>query len=79
MSNIRNSECTNGNGGSVLTSRKCSSTPSLPQATTDTRGPSVAAFDQAASDDNLTAKVLLQILLLHDYYSNYLILFIVFF
>lgn len=42
---------------SVLTSRKCSSTPSLPQATTDTHKHSVAASDQAASDDNLTAKV----------------------
>lgn len=44
-------------GTSVLTSRKCSSTPSLPQATTDIHKPSVAASDQAASDDNLTAKV----------------------
>ncbi|KAK3859367.1 hypothetical protein Pcinc_034518 [Petrolisthes cinctipes] len=41
---------------SVLTSRKCSSTPSLPQATTDTHKHSVAASEQAASDDNLTAK-----------------------
>ncbi|XP_037777239.1 E3 ubiquitin-protein ligase HECTD1-like isoform X17 [Penaeus monodon] len=43
-------------GTSVLTSRKCSSTPSLPQATTDTHKHSVAASEQAASDDNLTAK-----------------------
>ena len=45
-------------GTSVLTSRKCSSTPSLPQATTDIHKHSVAASEQAASDDNLTAKVL---------------------
>lgn len=44
-------------GTSVLTSRKCSSTPSLPQATTDIHKHSVAASEQAASDDNLTAKV----------------------
>lgn len=45
-------------GGSVLASRrKCSSTPSLPQATTDPPKTSVAACDQASSDDNLTAKV----------------------
>ena len=43
-------------GGSVLTSRKCSSTPSLPQATTSDAS-SVAASDQASSDDNLSAKV----------------------
>ncbi|XP_064113960.1 E3 ubiquitin-protein ligase HECTD1-like isoform X12 [Macrobrachium nipponense] len=43
-------------GTSVLTSRKCSSTPSLPQATTDIHKHSVAASEQAASDDNLTAK-----------------------
>ena len=40
---------------SVLTSRKCSSTSSLPQATHDNRTtPSVA--EQAVSDDNLAAK-----------------------
>ncbi|XP_069935867.1 E3 ubiquitin-protein ligase HECTD1 isoform X2 [Cherax quadricarinatus] len=43
-------------GTSVLTSRKCSSTPSLPQATTDVHKHSVAASEQAASDDNLSAK-----------------------
>nr|XP_045592410.1 E3 ubiquitin-protein ligase HECTD1-like isoform X9 [Procambarus clarkii] len=43
-------------GTSVLTSRKCSSTPSLPQATTDLHKHSLAASEQAASDDNLTAK-----------------------
>ncbi|XP_045131794.1 E3 ubiquitin-protein ligase HECTD1-like isoform X13 [Portunus trituberculatus] len=43
-------------GTSVLTSRKCSSTPSLPQATTEIHKHSVAASEQAASDDNLTAK-----------------------
>lgn len=41
---------------SVLTSRKSSSTPSLPEATTtDVRG-SVASTEQAASADNLAAK-----------------------
>ncbi|XP_055683179.1 E3 ubiquitin-protein ligase Ufd4 isoform X4 [Lutzomyia longipalpis] len=40
---------------SVLTSRKSSSTPSLPEATTDSRG-SVASTDQASSADNLTWK-----------------------
>uniref|UniRef100_A0A1L8DSR6 E3 ubiquitin-protein ligase n=2 Tax=Nyssomyia neivai TaxID=330878 RepID=A0A1L8DSR6_9DIPT len=40
---------------SVLTSRKSSSTPSLPEATTDSRT-SVASTDQASSADNLTWK-----------------------
>jgi E3 ubiquitin-protein ligase HECTD1 len=44
-----------GSKSSVLTSRKSSSTPSLPDAT-DTKG-SVASTDQAASADNLAAKV----------------------
>lgn len=57
-SNEKNSNNSNNiSGSSVLTSRKCSSTPSLPQATTDTTKSSVAASDQASSDDNLTAKV----------------------
>ncbi|XP_065332241.1 E3 ubiquitin-protein ligase HECTD1 isoform X2 [Cloeon dipterum] len=43
------------NKSSVLTSRKSSSTPSLPEATTDSKG-SVASTDQAASADNLAAK-----------------------
>ncbi|KAB7498063.1 E3 ubiquitin-protein ligase HECTD1 [Armadillidium nasatum] len=56
-SNEKNSNNSNNiSGSSVLTSRKCSSTPSLPQATTDTTKSSVAASDQASSDDNLTAK-----------------------
>lgn len=45
-----------GSKSSVLTSRKSSSTPSLPDATTDSKG-SVASTDQAASADNLAAKV----------------------
>jgi len=38
-----------------LTSRKSSSTPSLPEATDDAK-PSVASLEQAASADNLAAK-----------------------
>ena len=41
---------------SVLTSRKSSSTPSLPDATESHSKTSVASTDQAASADNLAAK-----------------------
>ena len=44
-------------GGSVLTSRKSSSTPSLPDATENHAKASVASTEQAASADNLAAKV----------------------
>uniref|UniRef100_A0A2P2I0N7 E3 ubiquitin-protein ligase n=2 Tax=Hirondellea gigas TaxID=1518452 RepID=A0A2P2I0N7_9CRUS len=44
-------------GSSVLSSRKCSSTPSLPQATADKiSSSSSTAAEQAVSDDNLAAK-----------------------
>lgn len=43
--------------GSVLTSRKSSSTPSLPDATENQPKTSVASTEQAASADNLAAKV----------------------
>uniref|UniRef100_A0A1B6DIC7 E3 ubiquitin-protein ligase n=1 Tax=Clastoptera arizonana TaxID=38151 RepID=A0A1B6DIC7_9HEMI len=42
--------------GSVLNSRKSSSTPSLPDATENQARSSVASTDQAASADNLAAK-----------------------
>lgn len=45
------------NGASVLTSRKSSSTPSLPDCTDVGMRGSVASTDQAASADNLAAKV----------------------
>ncbi|GAB0092249.1 E3 ubiquitin-protein ligase Ufd4 [Sergentomyia squamirostris] len=45
-----------GDKTSVLTSRKSSSTPSLPEATTDTSRNSVASTEQASSADNLTWK-----------------------
>lgn len=41
---------------SGLTSRKSSSTPSLPEATDSQARPSVASMEQAASADNLSAK-----------------------
>lgn len=41
---------------SALTSRKSSSTPSLPDATEGQSKTSVASTDQAASADNLAAK-----------------------
>jgi hypothetical protein len=44
-------------GTSVLTSRKSSSTPSLPDATENHAKTSVASTEQAASADNLAAKV----------------------
>ncbi|XP_046739533.1 E3 ubiquitin-protein ligase HECTD1 isoform X4 [Diprion similis] len=44
------------NGASVLTSRKSSSTPSLPDCTDAVMRGSVASTDQAASADNLAAK-----------------------
>ena len=44
-------------GSSVLTSRKSSSTPSLPDATENHAKTSVASTEQAASADNLAAKV----------------------
>lgn len=44
--------------GSVLTSRKSSSTPSLPDATENQPKTSVASTEQAASADNLAAKVI---------------------
>lgn len=43
--------------GSVLTSRKSSSTPSIPDATENQPKSSVASTDQASSADNLAAKV----------------------
>ncbi|XP_067009629.1 E3 ubiquitin-protein ligase HECTD1 isoform X3 [Anabrus simplex] len=45
-----------GKGTSVLTSRKSSSTPSLPDATENHAKTSVASTEQAASADNLAAK-----------------------
>jgi E3 ubiquitin-protein ligase HECTD1 len=53
-----------GSKSSVLTSRKSSSTPSLPDAT-DTKG-SVASTDQAASADNLAAKVSFAVITLNS-------------
>jgi hypothetical protein len=51
-----NTKCKNGTG--VLTGRKSNSTPSLPDYCTDTGiRCSVASTDQAASADNLAAKV----------------------
>lgn len=46
------------NGGGVLTGRKSNSTPSLPDCTDAAMRGSVASTDQAASADNLAAKVL---------------------
>lgn len=43
--------------GGVLTGRKSSSTPSLPDCTDTAMRGSVASTDQAASADNLAAKV----------------------
>lgn len=48
------------NGTGVLTGRKSSSTPSLPDCTDTTMRGSVASTDQAASADNLAAKVKLR-------------------
>lgn len=45
------------NNGGVLTGRKSSSTPSLPDCTDTAMRGSVASTDQAASADNLAAKV----------------------
>lgn len=45
------------NGGGVLTGRKSSSTPSLPDCTDTAIRGSVASTDQAASADNLAVKV----------------------
>lgn len=45
-------------GGGVLTGRKSNSTPSLPDCTDTAMRGSVASTDQAASADNLAAKVL---------------------
>lgn len=47
----------NKNGSGVLTGRKSSSTPSLPDCTDVGMRGSVASTDQAASADNLAAKV----------------------
>lgn len=44
-------------GGGVLTGRKSNSTPSLPDCTDTAMHSSVASTDQAASADNLAAKV----------------------
>lgn len=44
-------------GGGVLTGRKSNSTPSLPDCTDIAMRGSVASTDQAASADNLAAKV----------------------
>lgn len=44
-------------GAGVLTGRKSSSTPSLPDCTDTVMRGSVASTDQAASADNLAAKV----------------------
>jgi len=44
-------------GGGVLTGRKSNSTPSLPDCTDTAMRGSVASTDQAASADNLAAKV----------------------
>ncbi|XP_061930115.1 E3 ubiquitin-protein ligase HECTD1 isoform X16 [Apis cerana] len=46
----------NKNGGGVLTGRKSSSTPSLPDCTDTVMRGSVASTDQAASADNLAVK-----------------------
>lgn len=50
-------DTTKSGGTSVLTSRKSSSTPSLPDATENHAKTSVASTEQAASADNLAAKV----------------------
>jgi hypothetical protein len=50
-------DSTKSGGTSVLTSRKSSSTPSLPDATENHSKTSVASTEQAASADNLAAKV----------------------
>jgi len=50
-------DATKSGGTSVLTSRKSSSTPSLPDATENHAKTSVASTEQAASADNLAAKV----------------------
>ncbi|XP_076629620.1 ubiquitin fusion-degradation 4-like isoform X6 [Colletes latitarsis] len=50
------SETKNKSGGGVLTGRKSSSTPSLPDCTDTAMRSSVASTDQAASADNLAAK-----------------------
>ena len=47
-----------GKNSSVLTGRKSSSTPSLPDCTDTGIRSSVASTDQAASTDNLAAKVI---------------------
>lgn len=47
----------NKNGSGVLTGRKSSSTPSLPDCTDTVMRGSVASTDQAASADNLAVKV----------------------
>lgn len=47
----------NKSGGGVLTGRKSSSTPSLPDCTDTVMRGSVASTDQAASADNLAVKV----------------------
>ena len=50
----------NNRNGSILTSRKCSSTSSIPLVTEgllETGPVSVAASEQASSDDNVTSKV----------------------
>lgn len=49
------------NGTGVLTGRKSSSTPSLPDCTDVGMRGSVASTDQAASADNLAAKVRLNV------------------
>ncbi|XP_046664774.1 E3 ubiquitin-protein ligase HECTD1 isoform X3 [Homalodisca vitripennis] len=54
--NFNTSNESKSGGGSVLTSRKSSSTPSLPDATENQSRSSVASTDQAASADNLAAK-----------------------
>lgn len=65
-------DSTKSGGTSVLTSRKSSSTPSLPDATENHSKASVASTEQAASADNLAAKVqLTQCGLCHwDCYSS---------
>lgn len=54
----KNFNSSNESKSSVLTSRKSSSTPSLPDATENQSKNSVASTEQAASADNLAAKVL---------------------
>lgn len=55
-------------GGGVLTGRKSNSTPSLPDCTDTVMRSSVASTDQAASADNLAAKV--EFFLLFIYYIH---------